>query len=166
LVLNKIRIWPLYLTLVIALALEITPLINSFQMLRPPIIAMVLIYWIMMWPERIGLGTAFLFGIGLDILHGQILGQNAMSLTIIAYLTIRFHLQIRIFPLWQLTIIVFALLTSNAIVHLLIDGVAGTSQIGFGPWIRILFGTLTWPILMAILDRIRIFAETKPSHFD
>jgi rod shape-determining protein MreD len=152
--------------LFVALALEIVPLPDSMQAFRPPFVVLALIYWIMMWPQRIGLGWAFLLGIALDIMHGQLLGQNAITLTIVAYLTLNFHLQIRIFPLWQLTMTVLALLSADVLIRSLIDGITGTAQAGFGPWIRVLVGTLLWPILMAILDQVRMGAETRPSDFD
>ncbi len=158
--------WPPFVALFVALAVEIAPLPEVLQLFRPPFVAMVLIYWIMMWPQRIGLGTAFLLGIAMDILHGQLLGQNALALTVVAFLTLRFHLQIRIFPLWQLTMTVFSLLAIDALLRFLIDGIAGFPRSGFGDWTRIMFGTLIWPILMAILDTLRMRAETRPSQFD
>ena len=163
---RPVRSWRAYFALFVALALEIAPIPDSLQAFRPPFMTMVLVYWIMMWPQRIGLGTAFLCGIALDILHGQLLGQNAITLTIVGYLTLNFHLQIRIFPLWQLTTAVLALLTADALIRFLIDGIAGSAPAGFGPWVRVLVGTLIWPILMAILDRVRMSAETRPSAFD
>ena len=163
---RPVRNWPAFAALFVALALEILPLADGAQALRPPFVAMVLIYWIMMWPQRIGLGTAFLLGIALDVLHGQLLGQNAIALTVVGFLTLNFHLQIRIFPLWQLTVTVFALLAIDVLIRTLIDGFSGSPQAGFGPWVRVLIGTLIWPILMAVLDRIRMTAETRPSDFD
>jgi rod shape-determining protein MreD len=163
---RPVRSWPAFLVLFVALALEIVPLPDSMQAFRPPFVVLALIYWIMMWPQRIGLGWAFLLGIALDIMHGQLLGQNAITLTIVAYLTLNFHLQIRIFPLWQLTMTVLALLSADVLIRSLIDGITGTAQAGFGPWIRVLVGTLLWPILMAILDQVRMGAETRPSDFD
>ena len=163
---RPIHSWPPYLALLVALAIEIAPLPEVLQLFRPPFVAMVLIYWIMMWPQRIGLGIAFVAGIALDILHGQLLGQNAFSLTVVAFLTLRFHLQIRIFPLWQLTMTVFALLAMDALLRFLIEGIAGLPRTGYGNWTRVIIGTLIWPILMAILDTLRMRAETRPSQFD
>ena len=163
---RPVRSWPAFIALGVALGLEILPLPGALQALRPPFVAMVLIYWIMMWPQRIGLGTAFLLGVALDILHGQLLGQNALALTVLGFLTLNFHLQIRIFPLWQLTVTVLALLAVDALIRFLIDGFTGAPQAGFGPWVRVLIGTLIWPLVMAVLDRVRMSAETRPSDFD
>jgi rod shape-determining protein MreD len=148
-------IGPVLVAFLAAIALEIMPLPEALQPFRPPLPAMVMIYWAMMWPQRFGLGTAFCLGIILDILHGQLLGQNALALTVVIYLTLRFHLQIRIFPLWQLTMTVFALLTFDAFIQLLVEGLAGLPIAGPTRWSRVLTGTLLWPLVMGIMDRVR-----------
>jgi len=119
----------------------------------------------MMWPNRFGIGAAWITGLMLDILHGSILGQNALALSMVAYLTMRFHLQIRIFPLWQLTLTVFALLTTEAFILFWIDGVAGIGTSGYGRWTHVIVGTLLWPPLMALMDGMRLRIETRRSTF-
>ena len=163
---RQVRIWPVLVTFVAAIALEVMPLPELLQPVRPPLPEMVLIYWVMMWPERFGMGTAFILGLCLDILHGQLLGQNALALSVVAYITLRFHLQIRIFPLWQLTMTVFALLTIGALTQFLIEGIAGLSMIGLARWSRVLTGTLIWPLVMGIMDRLRMQIEYRESTFD
>ncbi len=157
------RVWPALLTLVAAVAIEIVPLPDALQPLRPPLPAMVLIYWTLMWPERVGLLTAFITGIVLDVLHGQLLGQNALALSVVTYVTVRFHLQIRIFPLWQMTMTVFALLTVAVGLMFVVEGMAGFGTAGLGRWPRVLAGTLLWPVAMGVLDRIRMRSETRSS---
>jgi rod shape-determining protein MreD len=163
---GRVKVWPVIVAFIAAIALEIVPLPGGLQPFRPPLPAMVLIYWAMMWPQRFGLGTAFIIGICLDILHGQLLGQNALSLSVIAYLTVRFHLQIRIFPLWQLTMTVFALLSIEALLQFLIEGLAGLGS-GNLAWItRVLTGALIWPLLLGIMDRVRMQAENRDPGFN
>jgi rod shape-determining protein MreD len=163
---RQVRVWPVLVTFAAAIALEIMPLPGLLQSVRPPISEMVLIYWIMMWPERFGVGTAFIMGLCLDILHGQLLGQNALALSVVAYLTLRFHLQIRIFPLRQLTMTIFALLAIGIFMQVLIEGVAGLPMIGLERWARVLTGTLIWPLLMGVMDRLRMQIEYRESTLD
>ena len=162
---RRVRIWPVVVAFIAAIALEVVPLPDFLQPVRPPLPAMVLIYWAMMWPERFGLIAAFTLGICLDILHGQLLGQNALALCVVAYLTLRFHLQIRIFPLWQLTITIFALLTVGAFLELMIEGIAGLPSAGLDRWSRVLSGTLFWPLLLGVMDRLRMQVEHRESKF-
>ncbi len=104
-------------------------------------------------------------GLCLDILQGELLGQHALALCVVAYLTQRFHLQIRIFPLWQLTMTVFALLAVEAFILFWIDGVAGNPAIGWPRWTQVIAGTVLWPVAMAILDRTRESAERSDPTF-
>lgn len=147
--------WPVWLILVAAAALVSVPLPEFVTPFRPPWAAIAVIYWVMMWPRVFGVGSAWLVGLLLDILTGDLLGQNAFSLSIIGFLTLRFHLQIRIFPLWQLTMTVFALLVINAFMLFWIDGVAGNPPAGFARWTQVLIGGVLWPPVMAIMDNIR-----------
>jgi rod shape-determining protein MreD len=163
---RQVKSWPVYVAFLAAIALEIMPLPAILEPVRPPLPAMVMIYWALMWPERFGLGTAFLIGICLDILHGQLLGQNALALSVVTYLCLRFHLQIRIFPLWQLTMTIFALLFVGAFLDLLIEGIAGFAPAGPARWTRIIAGTLTWPLVLGLMDRLRMQVQYRESSFN
>ncbi len=162
---RPLRIWPALVTFLTAIAIEIMPLPDALQPFRPPLPAMALIYWTMMWPERFGLLTAFALGIVLDVLHGQLLGQNALALAVITYVTVSFHLQIRIFPLWQMTMTVLALLTLAAAVQFVIEGIAGYGLSGLHRWPAIICGTLLWQPVMALLDQVRMQSETRANNF-
>lgn len=162
---RPLRIWPALITFLTAIAIEVMPLPEVLQPFRPSLPAMALIYWTMMRPERFGLLLAFTLGIVLDILHGQLLGQNALALCVVTYITVRFHLQIRIFPLWQMTMTVLALLTLAAAVQFLVEGIAGYGLSGLRRWPAIISGTLLWQPVMALLDRVRMQSETHASNF-
>lgn len=162
---RQVRVWPVLVAFVAAVAMDILPLPDALQPFRPPFAVLVLIYWTMMWPERFGLATAVILGLGLDILHGQLLGQNALVLSVVSYLTLRFHLQIRIFPLWQLTVTIFALLTIGALLQFVIEGIAGFSLGSYSRWIRVLSGTLIWPLVLGVMDRLRIQVEHREASF-
>lgn len=162
---RPMRIWPAAVTFLAAIAVEIVPLPDALQTIRPPLVTMALIYWVLMRPERFGLLLGFSLGIMLDILHGQLLGQNALALAVVSYITLRFHLQIRIFPLWQMTMTVLALLTLVASVQFVIEGIAGFGTLGLGRWPQVLTGTLLWPPVMALLDRVRMQSEAPSGQF-
>jgi rod shape-determining protein MreD len=155
------RTWPAVLCFSLAVLLEVMPLPGPLQIIKPPIVAMVMIYWSLMWPERVGLFIALVLGLCMDILHGQLLGQNALALLVITYLTLRFHLQIRIFPLWQITGAVFALLLIYALLQVLVEGVAGLAPTGYLRWTQVISGTLLWPLVMSLMDRLRQRADYR-----
>lgn len=162
---RKAARWPAWLSLFIAVGLVILPLPDGMAPYRPAWVSLAIIYWTMMWPRVFGLGAAWCMGLALDLLQGELLGQHALALAVIAYLTLRFHLQIRIFPLWQLTMTVFALLAIEAFILFWIDGVAGNPSIGWARWMQVIAGTVVWPVAMAILDRTRESAERRDPTF-
>jgi len=110
--------WILFISLLIAFLLTALPLPHWANDWRPAWVAMVLIYWCMALPERIGIGIAWCLGLLLDVQQGALLGQNALGLALIAYFVIQIHKQFRLFPLVQQSclvgfIIIFYLLISS-----------------------------------------------------
>jgi len=148
-----------------ATALISLPLPDWLTAFRPPWATMVVIYWVMMWPRSFGLISAWVVGLFLDVLQGDLLGQHAMALTVVAYLTLRFHLQIRIFPMWQLTATVLALLAIEAFILFWIDGVAGNPPVGFARWTQVFTGAILWIPVMALMDQVRVRLEYRDQSF-
>jgi len=157
--------WPVWLVLLGMAALMTLPLPAVLTPLRPAWATMAMIYWIMMWPARFGIGSAWLLGLVLDVLQGSLLGQHALALAVVGYLTQRFHLQIRIFPLWQLTATVFALLAVEAFMLFWIDGIAGNPPMGLARWSQVVTGAILWPFVLALMDRVRERLERREASF-
>ncbi len=88
------------LSFLVALILSSLPLPDIAIVFRPEWLMLVLIYWCMAIPGRIGIFTGWLLGLTLDVMYGSLLGQNAMALAIVAYLVNTFHLRVRVFPIW------------------------------------------------------------------
>ena len=63
--------WVIVLTLLLALWLAIVPLPMWAQWGRPELVAMVLIYWVIALPERVGIGMAWVTGLLQDIIEGS-----------------------------------------------------------------------------------------------
>jgi rod shape-determining protein MreD len=157
--------WPIWLVMLTTLALTSLPLPDGLTPFRPPWVTLAVIYWVMMSPRKFGIGSAWLVGLLLDVLLGDLLGQNALALSVVSYLTLRFHLQIRIFPLWQLTMTVFALLAIDAFLVFWIDGIIGNPLTGIARWTQVIVGAVLWAPFMAIMDRIREQTERRSATF-
>lgn len=157
--------WPVWSLLLLAVLAQIVPLPEALQPFRPPWALLVVVYWTLMWPGRVGVFTAFVVGLTLDVAHGTLLGQNALVLAGTAYLVLRFHLQMRVFPLWQLTLSVFALLAIGSFLGLWIDGLAGEARFGPARWGPVVVAGLVWPIVMGLLDGVRERLERRDSSF-
>jgi rod shape-determining protein MreD len=57
----------------------------------PDVVAVVLLFWGVHQPRRIGVGAAFLFGLLMDVHQGSILGQHALAYTVLNFLAYSIH---------------------------------------------------------------------------
>ena len=142
-------------SMLLALALTIMPLPASIETFRPDWVMLMLIYWAMAAPEKYSVGTAWLIGIVVDVAQGTLLGQHALTMCVIVFVTIRFHLQMRVFPLMQLTLVVMALLGVYQFLLFWINGVAGVSAPATVYWGPVITGTLVWPALSMFMNGLR-----------
>lgn len=142
-------------SLVLAFILQLTPLPPGIITFKPYWLGLVLIYWAIETPDRIGLGFAFLLGIGADILTGQLLGEQALRLLVLSFIVLRFRARMRFFPMGQQSLAVLALLLNDCIVVLMIRGFAGDPMPGFGFWGAPVVGMLAWPLVFLLLDDLR-----------
>lgn len=122
---------------------------------RPDWVALVLIYWCLAIPERVSVGTGWLLGFIQDVLYGSLLGSNALAKTLVAFLAVRLHLQLRMFPRWQQAVSVFGLLIANQLLVLWIRGAIGHAPELISYWTPSIVGALLWPWLFVILRDLR-----------
>ena len=87
--------WVLPVSLLLALLLGLVPLPALLQPVRPYWLALVLAYWVLEEPEKVGLGVAFLLGVVADLAFGGLLGEQAMRLAIFAFILDRFRARLR-----------------------------------------------------------------------
>lgn len=149
-------IWVILLSFLVAYLLAIVPFPEWAMHYRPQWVAMVLIYWIMALPYRIGIGTAWCAGLFMDILEGSLLGLNALSFVIIAYATLSLHQRLRLFSALQQSGIVLALVGLSMVLTYWVK--VATDQTDAGSMLFLL-GALSsafvWPWLFVFLRQLR-----------
>ena len=149
------RTLPVIGSIILGLMLTMVPLPAALDTFRPDWIALVLIYWTMMLPQSYSVGIAWLVGLILDVAQGTLLGQHALALVAVIFLTSRFHLLMRVFPMSQLTLTVFALLAIYQFLLFWINGVAGVDAPPSSYWGPVVTGTLFWPLVAGFLSGLR-----------
>ncbi len=147
--------WVIVGTFILALMLTMLPLPEWAELFRPEWVAMVLIYWCMALPERIGVGIGWTLGLLLDVVKGTLLGQNALALALVAYLTLRLHQRVRVFPLWQQALFVLILVALDQMLVLWVKGVIGQPPGSWLYWLPSFTSTLLWPWVFLILRDLR-----------
>jgi len=150
---------PVIVTLSVGLMLSIMPLPEWIAPFRPDWLALLAIFWAMQLPRTWSVGSAWIVGVILDVSYGTLLGQHALALCVIVFITVRFHLLMRVFPLSQLTGTVFALLALYQFLLFWINGVAGVSASAVTYWAPLVTGTLIWPFLHMFLSGVRYRAQ-------
>jgi rod shape-determining protein MreD len=144
------------LSLLVALSLEVTPLPTDMSPWRPPWLALAAVYWALAYPRRYGLALAWFAGIVLDVLKGGVLGQHALAMTVATWLALRFQLRIRVFPIWQQTAMVGALIAIHQFLVFWVDGVTVGAELSWQRATPTLAAVIAWPLLVALLDRLRL----------
>ena len=139
----------------VALVLSILPWPVWTEQFRPDWVALVLIYWCIALPTRVGVGTGWSVGLMLDVLYGSMLGENALAKSLIAFLAVRFHLQLRMFPRWQQAVVVLLLVIVNNLLVLWIKHLAGQAPSTWSYLTPSIVSMLLWPWLFVILRDIR-----------
>jgi len=135
------RRFPVIASIVVSLTLAIAPLPEWAEAYRPDWVALTLIYWSLLLPKTYSVGWAWLAGLVLDIAQGTLFGQHA--------------LQIRVFPMLQKTVTVFAILALYQFILFWINGVAGINSPSVTYWGPVLTGTVIWPLLSLLYGNIR-----------
>ncbi|GAB3371614.1 rod shape-determining protein MreD [Lysobacter rhizosphaerae] len=148
--------WILPLSLLAALLLALLPVPPQLQGLRPYWLALVLAYWVMEEPDRVGLGFAFLIGLAADLVVGSVLGEQALRLVVITFILQRFRARLRFFPMSQQALAIGALLLNDRIVTMAVRVTLGEPVQASLAWVSPLLGMLLWIPVFMLLDGLRM----------
>jgi len=153
--------WVIVLTLILALVVSIVPLPTGLEPWRPEWTVLVLIYWSLALPERVGVGIAWLVGLFQDVLMATPLGAHAMGFALAAYLTVQLYQRIRNVPVWQQTITVLLVLLLVRATLLIAQGLVGNPVGDWRFWLPAVSGTLAWPLVFWLLRFLRRYYRVR-----
>lgn len=135
----------------VAIMLTITPLPQWAVPWRPEWVALTVIYWTLTLPRTVGIGAAWLLGFLVDAARGALLGEHALGFVIVAFITLRLHHRLRLFPLYQQAMCVGLMLLPYKSASLWIDGIHGYAQESWLSWAPVLSSLVLWPCVSALL---------------
>ncbi len=145
----------IFSSFIVALILSILPLPFWLEVMRPEFVPMLLIYWCLALPHRVGVGVAWILGLFVDVTEGVLLGQNALIMSVIAILVLKLHQRIRLYPLWQQALSVFMIIAFSQMISLWIQGIVGQAPRTWMYWISPLTSMLFWPWFYLIMRNLR-----------
>lgn len=156
---NESQHWLLIpVTFLLAMVLTLLPMPAWTIWFRPAWILMTLIYWVIVAPHRVNVGTAWMVGIMLDVLNGTLLGEHALALTTVTYFVARLHSQLRMYPLLQQSLWVFIFVLFYQLILFCIQGFLGELPKTWLYWSSSVTSMILWPwVFMMMRDYHRRF---------
>ncbi len=121
--------------------------------MRPVFLVLTVLFWSINAPYAGGIGLGWFSGLILDIFQGPVLGQHAMALALVTYITSPRAPENPLEALFQQSLIVLVALASYEAVVFAIDGWTGPSPLT-SPlrWIHAVTGALVWAPVAAVLS--------------
>ena len=149
-ILLPVRPWFIVLSLLVALILNFLP--TSAWPWVPDWVALVLVFWSIREPRRVGMGAGFLLGVAMDVADVSLLGQHALAYVLAAYGAAYLSRRILWFPLLQQALHVLPLLLLVQLVQFGVRVMPGASLPGLDYFIGPLVGVcLWWPLTFILL---------------
>jgi rod shape-determining protein MreD len=137
------------LTLLVTFVLELLPLGRHPAL--PDLLAVVLVFWNVHQPRRVGVGVAFLFGLLIDVHDGALLGQHALAYTLLSFVAITIHRRLLWFGLLEQALQVVPVFFAAHVVALAARMAAGGIFPGWSLLLAPVFEALLWPLATILL---------------
>lgn len=148
-------------SLILAMCLKILPLPDYLSYLNPDWVLLILIYWTLVLPERIGVVNAWCVGLMIDVLTGRPLGQQALVYALVGYSSLKFHQNLRQYSLSQQSWFVFLNLLGVQLLIFWIESMHSTTEFTWIFWMPVVTGTLSWSLIVMVIPYIRIPGRTR-----
>jgi rod shape-determining protein MreD len=129
-ILLPVRTWFVHLSLVVALALSFVPTGRALGV--PDWVALVLAFWSVREPLKVGMGAGFALGVLVDIGHGAAMGQHALAYVVLTYLAAGLSRRVLWFAPAQQALQVLPLLVLSQFLMMVVRLVAGAEFPGWG----------------------------------
>lgn len=142
-------------TFFLAMVMAVLPLPLWLLWGRPEWVCLVLIYWCIALPQRVGLATALVLGVMADVLEGAVLGQNAFALVVVALLSLTLYQRLRVYSLWQQAGVVFVLVGINQMIGQWVQNLQGAGANTLLFLLPAFSSALLWPFVLHSLRGLR-----------
>lgn len=117
----------------------------------PDLLAVVLVFWTVHQPLRIGIGASFVFGLLMDVQQGSLLGQHALAYTVLSFFAITVHRRLLWFTVPSQAAQVFPLFLAAHAVELAVRLIGGGVFPGFWIFLAPVLEAALWPIASVVL---------------
>ncbi len=147
--------WVIAASFFVAYVLAVLPLPRWLLAARPEWLALALISWTIALPHRVGILTALVLGVFMDVLEGAVLGQNALALIVVALLSLLLYQRLRVYSLSQQVAVVFVLVGIHQLICQWVQNLEGAGATDFSFLLPALTSALLWPVALHTLRGLR-----------
>ena len=138
-------------TLIAALLANLLPWSGWALWLVPDFVALMVLYWCIEEPRKIGFLTAWFLGLLMDVADGSLFGQHALAYTLLAYAGIVLHRRVLRFSTAAQVLHVIPLLLFTSLIVLLVRAIAGADFPGYAYFLGSFTGAALWPVMSRVL---------------
>ena len=117
----------------------------------PDVLALVLVFWSVHQPLRVGIGAAFVFGLFMDVQQGGLLGAHALAYTVLSFLAITIHRRLLWFSVPSQATQVLPLFVAAQVIELVAQMLGGGAFPGLSLFLAPLVQSLLWPVVSVLL---------------
>lgn len=117
----------------------------------PDFVALVLVFWGIHQPRKVGIGVAFFMGLLMDVHDATLLGENALAYTLLSYLAIMMHRRVLWFPVATQALHVFPLLMFAQSVQELVRVFVTGRFSGWLTFVESAVAIALWPLITSLL---------------
>ena len=117
----------------------------------PDVLAVVLVFWTVHQPTRVGMVAAFICGLLMDVHQSGLLGQHAMAYAVLSFFAITMHRRLLWFPVPLQAAQVFPLFFAAHAIALVVRMLAGGEFPGFWMALSPVLEAMLWPVASIVL---------------
>ncbi len=148
-ILLPVRPWFIVFSVFVALLLNFLP--TSAWPWMPDWVALVLVFWSIREPRRVGMGVAFLLGLIMDVADASLLGQHALAYVAVSYTAAAISRRLLWFPLAQQALHVLPLLLIVQGIQFVVRAMPGIVLPGLSYFVGPFVGAALWVPLTFVL---------------
>lgn len=117
----------------------------------PDFVALVLVFWCVHQPKLVGIGTAFIFGVMMDVHQAALLGQHALTYTALGFLAVMVQRRLLWFTVPSQAMQVLPLFLAAHALELAVRMASGAVFPGWLILLAPLIEALLWPVVSVFL---------------
>ena len=142
---------PLFIAISLALAFILNLMPWGHLIGVPDFVALVLVFWGIHQPRKVGIGIAFFMGLLVDVQDATLLGENALAYTLLSYFAIMIHRRVLWFPLATQALHVFPLLLFAQAIQVVVRFLVSGKFPSWWYFLESLVAVALWPLITWLL---------------